>query len=283
MNFSHEYQIFIDNARKLLSEAGIWDVESDLECLVDRYLERRNKEQAYNEFMLAVYERCNRIPLGHIVNSINFDGLPLVVGSGVFVPRTHSQLIHKWINKESNIPFDSTVLDLCSGCGAIGLSIAKRRPDLNVVCVEYDTVAFQYLVRNINRLSSLSIKAQAFQTDLRDLQSLDKFKESVSLIVANPPYVPEKYSILPEWEKHHPYVSVYSGDDGLDLIRLIIIQSKQSLKANGWLVIEHQENQQDVIRNLFLKEGFSQVRTIIDNNFSDTTGLSVITIGINNF
>ncbi|MDC9592609.1 HemK/PrmC family methyltransferase [Xenorhabdus sp. IM139775] len=283
MNFSHEYQVFIDNARKLLSEAGIWDVESDLECLIDRYLERSNKEQAYNEFMLAVYERCNRIPLGHIVNSVNFDGLPLVVGSGVFIPRTHSQLIHKWINKESNIPSGSTVLDLCSGCGAIGLSIAKRRPDLNVVCVEYDTVAFQYLVRNINRLSNLSIKAQAFQTDLRDLQSLDKFKKSVSLIVANPPYIPEKHSILPEWEKHHPYVSVYSGDDGLDLIRSIIIQSKQSLKASGWLVIEHQENQQNAVGNLFLKEGFSQVRTIIDNDSSDTTGLSVITIGINDF
>ncbi|MDE9541041.1 N5-glutamine methyltransferase family protein [Xenorhabdus bovienii] len=279
MSFSHEYQIFIENARKLLSEAGIWDVESDLECLVDRYLERNNKEQARNEFMLAVYERCNRIPLGHIVNSINFDGLPLVVGSGVFIPRAHSQLIHQWIDKEIDIPLNSTVLDLCSGCGAIGLAIAKRRPDLNVVCVEYDTVAFQYLVRNINRLSNLSIKAQALQTDLRDSRSLDKFEESVSLVVANPPYVPEKYSILPEWEEHHPYVSVYSGDDGLDLIRLIIIQSKQFLKKNGWLVIEHHENQQDNIRNLFLKEGFSQVRTIIDEDFSDTTGLSAITVG----
>lgn len=279
MSFSQDDKNIIENARKLLSEAGIWDVESDLDSLVDRYLERNNKEQARNEFMLAVYERCNRIPLGHIINSINFDGLPLIVGSGVFIPRTHSQLIHKWIDKESDIPVNSTVLDLCSGCGAIGLAIAKRRPDLNVVCVEYDTVAFQYLVRNINRLSNLSIKAQALQTDLLDSRSLDKFEELVSLIVANPPYVPESVSILPEWEEHHPYISVYSGDDGLDLIRKIIIQSIKYLKKGGWLVIEHHENQQNNIRNLFLKEGFSQVRTIMDESFSDTTGLSVITVG----
>ncbi|MDE1497364.1 hypothetical protein KKJ25_21325 [Xenorhabdus bovienii] len=98
-------------------------------------------------------------------------------------------------------------------------------------------------------------------------------------VCSRPAYVPERVSILPEWEEHHPYISVYSGDDGLDLIRTIVTQSKKYLKKNGWLVIEHHENQQNNIRSLFLKEGFSQVRTIMDENFSDTTGLSVITVG----
>ncbi|WP_350305093.1 HemK/PrmC family methyltransferase [Photorhabdus viridis] len=279
MNFSLKDQVAIDRARELLAEAGVWDVETDLDCLIDRYLERRCKDRARDEFMLAVHERCNRIPLGHIVGIADFDELPLVVGTGVFIPRPHSRIIHKWLENEHEVPQGSRVLDLCSGSGAIGLAIAKRRPDLKVTCVEYDDIAFQYLTRNISRLVSWTVKADALKADLRDWQAFSQFNGSVALIVANPPYVPEQQAILPEWEEHHPYVSVYSGDDGLDLTRLIIKQAKQLLQSNGWLVIEHGESQEESVRTLFSDAGFSLVRTIIDKDISDTTGSSVITVG----
>ncbi|AXG48516.1 HemK family protein methyltransferase [Photorhabdus laumondii subsp. laumondii] len=279
MSFSLKDQVVIDNARKLLSEADVWDVETDLTCLIDRYLERRCKDRARDEFMLAVHERCNRIPLGHIVGTVDFDGLPLTVGTGVFIPRPHSQVIHKWLENEYQAPHGAVVLDLCSGSGAIGLAIAKRRPDLKVTCVEYDDVAFQYLTRNIYRLANWAIKADALKADLRDWQAFSQFNGSVALIVANPPYVPEQQEILPEWEEHHPYASVYSGDDGLDLARLIIKQAKQLLQSEGWLVIEHGESQGESVRALFSDVGFSSVRTIIDEDISDTTGSSVITVG----
>ncbi|KOY64004.1 HemK/PrmC family methyltransferase [Photorhabdus heterorhabditis] len=279
MNSSLKDQAAVDKARELLSEAGVWDVETDLECLVDRYLERRCKDRARDEFMLAVHERCNRIPLGHIVGTVDFDELPLIVGSGVFIPRPHSQIIHKWLENEYQVPQGATVLDLCSGSGAIGLAIAKRRPDLKITCVEYDDVAFQYLTRNINRLASWAIKVDALKADLRDWQAFSQFDESVELIVANPPYVPEQQTILPEWEEHHPYTSVYSGDDGLDLTRLIIKQANQLLQSNGWLVIEHGESQEEMVRALFSDAGFYLIRTIIDEDISDTTGSSVITVG----
>ncbi|WP_036771041.1 HemK/PrmC family methyltransferase [Photorhabdus australis] len=279
MSFSLKDQEAIDKARELLSEAGVWDVETDLDCLVDRYLERRCQDRARDEFMLAVHERCNRIPLGHIVGAVDFDGLPLVVGSGVFIPRPHSQIIHKWLENEYKVPQGATVLDLCSGSGAIGLAIAKRRPDLKIICVEYDDVAFQYLTRNINRLTNWAIRAEALKADLRDWQAFSQFNQSVGLIVANPPYVPEQQTILPEWEEHHPYTSVYSGNDGLDLTRLIIKQACQLLQLNGWLVIEHGESQGERVRTLFSDAGFSLIRTIIDEDISDKTGSSVITVG----
>lgn len=279
MSFSLKDQEAIDKARELLSEAGVWDVETDLDCLVDRYLERRCQDRARDEFMLAVHERCNRIPLGHIVGAVDFDGLPLVVGSGVFIPRPHSQIIHKWLENEYQVPQGATVLDVCSGSGAIGLAIAKRRLDLKIICVEYDDVAFQYLTRNINRLTNWAIRAEALKADLRDWQAFSQFNQSVGLIVANPPYVPEQQTILPEWEEHHPYTSVYSGNDGLDLTRLIIKQACQLLQLNGWLVIEHGESQGERVRTLFSNAGFSLIRTIIDEDISDKTGSSVITVG----
>ena len=71
----------VDEARALLCESGVWDAESDLSCLIDRYLHRHCAQRARQEFMLAVQERCRRIPLAHIVGAVEFDDLSLAVGN----------------------------------------------------------------------------------------------------------------------------------------------------------------------------------------------------------
>nr|WP_256345703.1 methyltransferase [Pseudomonas sp. PD9R] len=54
-----------------------------------------------------------------------------------FIPRPHSKVIHKWLETSAGLRSGVNVLDLCAGSGAIGLAIARRRPDLNVTCVEF--------------------------------------------------------------------------------------------------------------------------------------------------
>ena len=97
MSLTDREYLAISQARTMLQTSGVWDLEDDLSCLIDRYIERADKSRALDEFMLAVQERCNRIPLGHIVGMVEFDDMPLVVGSGVFIPRPHSKIIHKWL------------------------------------------------------------------------------------------------------------------------------------------------------------------------------------------
>ncbi|WP_248797893.1 HemK/PrmC family methyltransferase [Pseudomonas sp. MWU13-2105] len=268
----------IARARNLLMEAGVWDPDNDLSCLVDRFLIRANKEQALDEFMLAVTERCNRIPLEHIVGAVAFDELPLVVGSGVFIPRPHSTVIHKWLD-DAGLVVGAEVLDLCAGSGAIGLAIARRRPDLSVTCVEFDEVAVQYLKRNIARMTMKGIQVNALQADIRDLSAFSRFARQIALIVANPPYVPQGLELQPEWSSHHPQASVYSGADGLDLTRQIIALAIDLLAPRGWLVIEHGEDQAPLVRQLFEQHGLTEIQTIIDHAASDTTGSSVMTVG----
>ncbi|MBF8740972.1 N5-glutamine methyltransferase family protein [Pseudomonas guariconensis] len=265
-------------ARQLLEEAGVWDSEGDLKCLVDRFLVRANKKQALDEFMIAVDERCNRIPLGHIVGTVAFDEMSLVVGSGVFIPRAHSTIIHKWLG-DIQLGRGAQVLDLCAGSGAIGLGIARRRPDLIVTCVELDEVALQYLSRNIARMAVKGIQARALRADVHDTSAFSRFAGQVELIVANPPYVPEGLELLPEWSSHHPPISVYSGGDGLELIRQIISLGVDLLIPQGWLVIEHGEEQGQAVRQLFEQHGLTDVRTVVDQLVSDSTGSSVISVG----
>ncbi|WP_439878570.1 HemK/PrmC family methyltransferase [Pseudomonas prosekii] len=269
----------IIQARAMLQESGVWSVEDDLSCLVDRFIERANKKRALEEFMLAVQERCNRIPLGHIIGTVDFDDMPLVVGSGVFIPRPHSRIIHKWIQSSAELRPDSKVLDLCAGIGAIGLGIARRRPDFNVTCIEFDPLAVQYLRRNIDRLSYKGVQASCLQADIRDEQAFAHFAHQIDLIVTNPPYVPQAQELLPEWREHHPQSSVYSGADGLELIRQIISLADQALVRDGWLVMEHGEGQAEAVRELFRRSYLTDIQTVIDEDESDASGNSVMTIG----
>jgi release factor glutamine methyltransferase len=251
MSLTDREYLAINQARAMLQESGVWDLEEDLSCLIDRYIERVDKGRAIEEFMLAVQERCNRIPLGHIVGMVEFDEMSLVVGSGVFIPRPHSKIIHKWLETSAALRPGASVLDLCAGSGAIGLAIARRRPDLKVTCVEFYEIAVQYLKRNIDRLACNGIRVNHLQADIRDEQAFTRFTHQVGLIVANPPYVPQAQELLPEWSDHHPQASVYSGADGLELIRQIISLANQLLSREGWLVIEHGEEQAQAVRELF--------------------------------
>lgn len=268
----------IDEAREMLGQSGVWDAEGDLQCLVDRYLQRRCPERARREFLLAVQERCRRVPLAHITGAVEFDELSLAVGTGVFIPRTHSRIIHHWLD-EGVIARHARVLDLCAGTGAIGLAIARRRPDLQVTCVEFDAIAFQYLQRNVQRLASEGLRVDALEADISDGRALVPWQGQVALIVANPPYVPDDLELLPEWADHHPKVSVFSGGDGLALIRSIITQSTTLLHSDGWLVLEHAEDQAEAVKALFVQARLQDVETRIDNQASDATGRAVMTIG----
>lgn len=283
MSLTDREQLAIKQARVLLRESGVWDLENDLSCLIDRYIERTNKNRALDEFMLAVKERCNRIPLGHIIGTVEFDNMPLVVGSGVFIPRHHSTVIHKWLETSAALKSGTIVLDLCSGSGAIGLAIARRRPDIKVTCVEVDGIAIQYLKRNVDRLANLGIQANYMQADILNTRAFSQFTNQVGLIVANPPYVPLFQELLPEWSNHHPKESVYSGNDGLELIRQTILLAGELLSLEGWLAIEHGEEQARSVRELFEQREFFHTQTIIDKETSDASGSSVMTIGCKSY
>ncbi|MGV9563458.1 N5-glutamine methyltransferase family protein [Streptomyces sp. NPDC003480] len=253
-------------ARERLTEAGVWDVEGDLSALVDRFLHRAEPVGAHAEFEAAVAERCARIPLGHITGSVVFDGLGFVVGSGVFVPRSQSTALVEWAAGDEVLPPGGRVLDLCSGVGALGIALARRRPDATVTCVERDETAVQYLRRNVARHAEATRKVTVEVRDLLIPDCLADEAARVDLVIANPPYVPPDVGLLPEWSVHHPRAAVYSGLDGLDLIRAILRHATTVLRPEGRLALEHDEEQPVAVQKLLAAEGFSEVTTLPDSD-----------------
>ncbi|WP_329413767.1 peptide chain release factor N(5)-glutamine methyltransferase [Streptomyces sp. NBC_00704] len=260
-----------DAARARLAEAGVWDVDGDLAALGERFL--TGGAAAVARFEAAVAERCRRIPLGHITGSVEFDGLELVVGSGVFVPRHESTALVAWAADGRALPREGVALDLCSGVGALGLALSRRRPDARVTCVERDDTCLQYLRRNVARHEGVLGTVDVLAADLTEPGCLDAFTGRTDLVVANPPYVSPDVRLLPEWSEHQPRAAVYSGADGLDLIRRIARLAAAALRPGGRLALEHDRAQPEQVRALLHGDAFDDVTT-----FADTAGEPRITV-----
>lgn len=265
-------QSVLDAARVRLTEAGVWDVEGDLTALQERFLTGESAA-AVARFEAAVAERCRRIPLGHITGSVEFDGLELVVGSGVFVPRRESTALVAWAAGDKALPHGGTALDLCSGVGALGMALSRRRPDTAVTCVERDDTCLQYLRRNVARNEAVLGPVTVHAADLTEQGCLQAYRGTTDLVMANPPYVSPQVRLLPEWSEHQPRDAVYSGADGLDLIRRIAVLAAAALRPGGWLALEHDRAQPQQVRAVLHGGPFEEITT-----FDDTAGEPRITV-----
>lgn len=263
-----------------LKASGIWDPTGDFRAILNKHFSGVSEitSQEVLHFQADIQERVRRIPLGHILGYTEFNDDRFVVGTGVFVPRQQSTILLDWLHKHVDIQPGSLIYDLCSGSGAIGISAWKQHPDSKVVCVENDDVAYQYLYRNIHRLASKE-HVTAKMKDITDHAAFVDHHACVDVMISNPPYVPASEDLLPEWQQHHPVNAVYSGQGGDQMIEASISLAQSLLKPGGTILIEHGEFQKDIVRNIFKRYQFHSVDTHISNQFSDATGLAVITTG----
>lgn len=185
------------------------------------------------ERMVRARERGE--PLEHIVGWVDFAGQRLRLGPGVFVPRPRSEFLVD-AAAEALEP-TGVLLDLCSGCGAIGLAVASRVP-APVHLGELDPVARSWAAVNA------AGRAQVHAADLFDGVP-DALRRTVTVITVVAPYVPsDEVALLPhEARDHEPLRALDGGDDGLDVLRRITAAAGQWLAPNGVLLAEVGERQ----------------------------------------
>ena len=257
-----------------LSEAGVTSATVDAELLACYCLGVSRSELSImvatkQEFPAAELEgfekalarRVSREPLQHITGVAPFRHLELEVGVGVFTPRPETeQLVEYAMEKISSIQ-RPLIVDLCSGSGAIAISLATEVIDSEVFAVELSKDAFEFLRRN-------AVQHGLLEKRLRneDLQSsLPELDGKVDLVISNPPYIPnDAIPIDLEVQLHEPSMSLYGGVDGLDVVRQISVRAMKLLKPGGLLVMEHADTQSKAIGELLLAEGWLQVEARAD-------------------
>lgn len=212
---------------------------------------------AYEEL---IERRVAREPLQHLTGSAAFRYRELLVGPGVFVPRPETEVMVGWVLERLDGP--SVVVDLCAGSGAIAGAIATERPGSVVHAVEKSPEACAWARRNLDG-TGVALYEEDIDGCLRQLDG------QVDVVVANPPYIPLTAweSVAAEVRDHDPGLALWSGDDGLDAIRVVAATAARLLKPGGWFACEHADVQGESAPAVFAATGeFAEVHDNVDLN-----------------
>jgi release factor glutamine methyltransferase len=248
-------------ASSRLTEAGVASPEYDAAELLAHVLGSTRSRlpliDSVGPDQVAAFEqlidrRSSREPLQHLTGSAAFRHVELQVGPGVFVPRPETELLAGWaIDRAREAGQRSgespAVVDLCCGSGAIALSIADEVPGARVHAVELDPGAHAWAERNVAHT----------RIDLRLGDMAHAFPEldgTVDVVACNPPYIPLEAwaSVAPEARDHDPALALWSGDDGLDAMRVLERTAARLLRPGGWVGAEHADVQGESAAGVFL-------------------------------
>jgi release factor glutamine methyltransferase len=207
-------------------------------------------------FEALVARRARREPLQHLLGSVGFRHVELAVGPGVFVPRPETELLAGWAVERALEVGEPVVVDLCTGSGAIACAVADEVPSARVHAVELDPAAHAWAARN---LAGTGVELRL--GDMAD--AFDDLAGGVDVVTCNPPYIPLDAweSVAPEARDHDPQLALFSGDDGLDAVRVVAARAAQLLRPGGWVGVEHADVQGESAPAVFAGAGcFRDVR-----------------------
>ncbi len=242
-----------------LAEAGVASPEHDAAELLAHVLGTTRaalplgdvvSERQHREYDALVARRAAREPLQHLTGTAAFRYVELAVGPGVFMPRPETELLAGWgVDRAREVLADGrapVVVDLCTGSGAIALSVATEVPEAVVHAVELGEDALSWAARNL----------AGSGVDLRHGDMADAFPDldgAVDVVVCNPPYIPlEAYeSVAQEARDHDPHLALFSGEDGLDAIRALERIAARLLRPGGWVGAEHADVQGEAAPAVF--------------------------------
>jgi ribosomal protein L3 glutamine methyltransferase len=188
--------------------------------------------------ILALFEQrvTQQLPVAYITNLAYFAQLPFYVDERVLVPRSPiGELIEQHFSpyfSEDKAP--RRILDLCTGSACIAIACASYFPEAEVDAADLSIDALNVAQINIEN-HGLSEQVIPIQSDV--FSGVEG--QSYDLIVTNPPYVDQDdIDCLPAEYTHEPEVGLGCGEDGLDIVRVILAESAQHLNDNGILICE---------------------------------------------
>lgn len=215
-----------------------------------------------------VAQRLAGTPLQHLTGEAWFRTVRVEVGPGVFVPRPETEVMTGWAlgmvaevqARRAGQP--PRVVELCAGSGAISLAMATEFPAADYHCVELSEDAWSYLTRNL-----AGTRVDARLGDMAD--AFTDLDGTVDLVIANPPYIPlGEYAGVPaEVRDFDPALALFSGDDGLDAMRVVADVAARLLGPGGWVCAEHADAQGDSAPGVFVRQGgFTRIGDRVDLN-----------------
>ena len=280
----------IQDARRRFERAGIEPVEAaiDADVLARHALGGWERGQLLaglrdacppgfaEGFDPLVRRREHREPTGYITGHREFWNIEIEVGPGVLIPRPETELLVEEVLARLSASESAAaraaanlqpvlserrvksraegprlrIADVGTGSGCLAVALARWLPGAHIVATDMSDAALRMARRNAAR-HEVGDRVLVLQGNL--LQSTDGLFD---VIVSNPPYVPagDLASLQPEIREFEPVGALDGGQDGLDVIRLLVPEAAERLVPGGWLMFEFGFGQSEGVRAIVAGE-----------------------------
>ena len=271
----------INKTATYFEKQGIESLRLTIELLLAHLLKKKRLdlylefERELDEATLAglrelVKRRAGGEPLQYITGETEFCGLKLLVDKRVLIPRPETELLVEVVLKRLKLAggepgsraLPTTIVDVGTGSGCIVVALAKKLPNAEFIALDVSQDALE-VARGNAALHQVEKRVRFFESDL-----LENLPSSfvAEVIVSNPPYIADgELAKLPkEVRDFEPVRALAAGEDGLKVIRRLVMNARRALSASGFVALEIGAGQREAVEGIFGQQGYAVVEVVKD-------------------
>lgn len=216
-----------------------------------------NKEMSRdeeNKLQESIQKIKDGIPLQYITHNQEFMGINFEVNQNVLIPQPDTEILventiglvlgNKSLENQEDSKKTMQILDLCTGSGAIAVSLKKYLPTAKIFASDISEKALEVAKKNAK---NNNVEIEFIKSDM-----FENIHEKFDIIVSNPPYIKsEEIEKLSKEVQNEPKLALDGGKDGLKFYKIISREIKNYLKENGTLLMEIGYDESNEVMKLF--------------------------------